>query len=174
MFLKLPKQQNTFSKTPQSDCVFDISTQSKASNRVFFTKIKDHNYVFEHDIFDNNLKNNVHEQVYSHECSKQESNTDFFVGIISPPKISKNCGMVESLFNITQDYSLQPITLLNSFTDDFIRVFSNSCTKNFGKFSEKRMWQGFLLTELRKYSLQPTTGIHQRYILEVLRKERMF
>ena len=31
--------------------------------------------------------------------------------------------MVESLFDITQDYSLQPMTLLNSFTDDFIRVF---------------------------------------------------
>ena len=172
MFLKLPKQQNSFSKTPQSDCVFHIPTQSKSSNRVFFNKTKYHNYVFEHDIFHNNLKDNVH--VYSHKYFKQESNTDFFVGIILPPKISKNCRMVKSLFNITQGYSLQPITLLNSFTDDFIRVFSKSCTKNFGKLSEKRMWWSSLLIELREYSLQPTTEMHYRYILEELRKEWMF
>ena len=65
-FLEVTKQQNAFNKTPQSDRVFHIPTQSKSSNRVFFTKIRDHNYVFEHDIFHNNLKDNVHEQVYSH------------------------------------------------------------------------------------------------------------
>ena len=172
MFLKLPKQQNAFSKAPSSDCVFHIPTQSKSSNRVFFTKTKDHNYVFEHDIFHNNLKDNVH--VYSHKYSKQESNTDLFVEINLPPKISRNCRRVKSLFNITQGYSLQPITLLKSFTNYFNRVFLKSCTKNLGKFSEKRMWWSFFLIEFREYSLQPPTGIHYRYILEEHRKERMF
>ena len=47
-------------------------------------------------------------------------------------------------FNIRQHYSLQPGTLLNSITDDFMRVFCNSCAEIFGKLSEKRMWWNFL------------------------------
>ena len=45
MFLKLPKEQNASSKTPLSNSVFQISTQSKSSDRAFFTKIEDHNYM---------------------------------------------------------------------------------------------------------------------------------
>ena len=37
-------------------------TQSKSSDRVFFTKTEDHNY-FEQDIFHNNLKDN-YGQIY--------------------------------------------------------------------------------------------------------------
>ena len=84
---------------------------------------------------------------------------------------SKNFKIFQiSLFNITHDYSLQSITLLDSITDYFIRVLSNSCTENFGKLTEKRTWWSSLLIELHEHSLQPTTGC----ILEVPRKERMF
>ena len=36
---------------------------------------------------------------------------------------------MKSFFNITQDNSLQPRTLLNSMTDDFIRVFEVAAPK---------------------------------------------
>ena len=55
-----------------------------------------------------------------------------------------------------------------------MRVFWNSCTETFTKLSEKNMWWSSLLLELQEYSLQPTTGKHYRYILRVLRKERVF
>ena len=42
-FLKLAKEKNAFNKTPYANFIFP--TQSKSSDRVFFTKIKDHNYV---------------------------------------------------------------------------------------------------------------------------------
>ena len=83
--LEVTKAIERLSKTPYSDCVFHIPTQ---------TIIKDHNYVFEHDIFHNNLKDSVYEQVSSHKYSKQECNADFFVGLISPPKTSRTCHMV--------------------------------------------------------------------------------
>ena len=82
--------------------------------------------------------------------------------------------MPQSLFNVRQDYSLQPRTLLNSITDDFIRMFWNSCTKNFERLSEKPMQRSSLLIDFHEYSLQPTTGLQYRYILEVLRNQRMF
>ena len=78
---------------------------------------------------------------------------------------------MESFFNIKQDYGLQSRTLLNSITDDLMRVFWNSCIENFGKLSEKNMWWSSLLIELHEYSLQPTTGLHYRYILRMLRKK---
>ena len=55
-----------------------------------------------------------------------------------------------------------------------MRAFWNSCAENFGKLSENHMQWSSLLKQLHGYSLQLTTGLHYRYILEVLRKERMF
>ena len=48
-------------------------------------------------------------------------------------------------------------TLLNSITDDLMRVFWNSCTKNFGKLSAKNIQGSYLLLELHNivYSLLP-------------------
>ena len=43
-FLKFPKEQNNFSKTPQSNSVFQIPTQS-----------------FQHNVFHNHLKDNIKE-----------------------------------------------------------------------------------------------------------------
>ena len=45
---------------------------------------------------------------------------------------------METLFDTTQDYSLQPQNS-TKLRHNFIKVFSNSCAKNFGKLSEKRM-----------------------------------
>ena len=57
--LKFLKEQNDFSKTPQSISVFQIPTRSKSSDRVFLTKLKTITACFEHDIFHNNLKDNI-------------------------------------------------------------------------------------------------------------------
>ena len=54
-----------FSKTSLMDSIFQSPTQSKSSDKVFLIKTEDYNYVFEHDIFHNNLKDNVYGQVYS-------------------------------------------------------------------------------------------------------------
>ena len=97
-FQKLPKQQNAYRKTPKTNSVFQILIQSKSS-----------------DVFHNKLKDNIYGQVYSRKYCRlltiQESITDIFVGIISPPKISRSCPWWSQyliIFNITQDYSLQP------------------------------------------------------------------
>ena len=96
--------------------------------------------------------------------------------------ISKNfkkLSLVESLFNIRLEYSLQTTTLLNSVTDDFMKAFWNSCAENLSekpiiwKLSEEHMWSCILI-QLHEYNLQPTTGQHYRDILEVLRKERIY
>ena len=64
---------------------------------------------FEHDIFHNDLKSNVYAQVYPYKyyrlLTKYEFITEFFVGINSPPK--SWLSLVESLFNIKHEYSLQ-------------------------------------------------------------------
>ena len=120
------------------------------------------------------LQQNVYGQVYSYKycrlLPKEESITDFFVGVMSPPNIS----IVTALFNIRHEYSLQTTTLPYCVTDDFTRAFRNNCPKNFGKLSEKRMYWSPLLLQLYKYSIQPTTGLLYRCILEILRKKRMF
>ena len=67
----------------------------------------------------------------------------------------KKLSLVESLFNITHYYSLQPRNLLNSDADDFLRVFWNSCPEIFGKLSEKHNYWSFLLIQL-----QEVAGIH--------------
>ena len=54
---------------------------------------------------------------------------NFFAGIILLLKTSRNCLWWRYFLIKTQDYSLLPRTLLNSVTDDFMRVFWNSCTK---------------------------------------------
>ena len=74
--------------------------------------------------------------------------------------------LAESLFNINEDYNPQPRTLLSFITDNFMRVFRNRCTENFAKLSAKRIWWSSILIELDEYGLQPTTGLHYRYILE--------
>ena len=98
----------------------------------------------------------------------------FFSGNNFTSKNFKELSLVESFFNIKQDYGAESKTLLNSITNDLMRVFCNSCNENFGKLSEKNMWCGSLLSELHEYSLQPTTGLHYKYFLRVLRKGRMF
>ena len=97
-----------------------------------------------------------------------------FCGDNFTSKNFKKLSLVESVFNIRQEYSLQTTTLLNYVTDDFMRAFWNSCAETFGKLSENDMQWSSLSTQLHEYSLQPTTGLHYRHILEVLRKERMF
>ena len=63
----------------------------------------------------------------------------YFCGDNLTYKNLKKLSIVEWLFNIRKNYSLQPITLLDSVTDNSMRVFWNSCAENFGKLSEKRI-----------------------------------
>ena len=92
-------------------------------------------------------------------CYQKRNPSQTFCGDNFTTKNAKKLSLMESPFNTTRDYSLQPRTLLNSITDDFIKVFWNSCAENFGKLSEKRILWIFLLTQLHEYNLQPTTGL---------------
>ena len=107
----------------------------------FWLKLKTIILCFEHDISHKILNDNVYGQVYSYKycrlLTKQKSLTDFLLGIISPPKISRNCPWWSLFLYIKQGYGVKSRTLLNSITDDLMRVFWKSCTKNFGKLSEK-------------------------------------
>ena len=94
IFLEVTKgidllQQNTLDK------LRFLPAPIRSSERVLLLNLKTISTCFEHDIFHNNLKNNVYGQVFSYKyyrlLPKQESITDFFVGITSPPKISRNC-----------------------------------------------------------------------------------
>ena len=63
---------------------------------------------FEHDIFHNNLKDNLYGQVYSQlQIFRIATKTGIhhrpLVGIISLPKISKKLSLVETLFKMTYD-----------------------------------------------------------------------
>ena len=83
---------------------------------------------FEHDIFHNNLKDNLYGQVYSNLQIFQIATN---IGIHHRPfggdnftfKTFKKLTLVEKRFNMIQDYSLETGTLLNSVTDDFMRAF---------------------------------------------------
>ena len=67
-----------------------------------------------------------------------------FCGDNLPPKVSTNC----------------PWTLLNSVTDDFMRVFWKSCAKIFVKLSEQRMrWRSLKSWTNKVYSLLPNCTI---------------
>ena len=150
-------QQNALDKLRFSD------TDSKQVWQSFFLlKLKTITTCFEHGSFHNNLKDNVYGQVYSYKCCRllpiQESAIEFFVGIISPPKILRNCPWQSHSFNITQDISLHPRTLLNPVTDDSMKVFKYLRQK-LQEISEKRMQQSSLLIQLHEYSPQPTTGL---------------
>ena len=118
---------------------------------------------FEYDVFHNDLNDNVWKQVYSQKYCRllptQEFMADFSVGINSSPKIPKNCPQQSYFLAIAQDYSLQSRTLLNFVTNDFLKTYRNSSTKNFEKYPEKGMQLSFLLTQLHEYSLQPTIGL---------------
>ena len=43
------------------DSTFQSPTYSKSSDKVFRIKIEDYNYVFQHSIFQNNLKGNIYQ-----------------------------------------------------------------------------------------------------------------
>ena len=60
-------------------------------------------------------------------CYQNRNPSQTFCGNNVIPKTFKKLSLVESLFSIRQDYSLQPRTLLNSITGDFMRVFSALC-----------------------------------------------
>ena len=129
-----------------------------------------------HDIFHNNLKSRVYGRIYSYKYCRLllRIHHRLFCEDNFTSKNFKKLSLVEPLFNIRDDYSLQTTTLLNCVTDDFMRAFWNSYAENFGKLSQNHMQWSFLLTQLYEYSLQSTGELHYRYILEVLRKERMF
>ena len=83
---------------------------------------------FEHDIFHNNLKDNLYGQVYSNlQIFQIATNIEIhhrpFGGDNLTSKNFKKLSQVEILFKMIQDYSLQPGTLLNSVIDDFMRAF---------------------------------------------------
>ena len=61
----------------------------------------------------------------------------FFSGDNFTSKTFKELSLVESFFNIKQDYSAQSRILLNFITDDLLRVFWDSRPENFVKLSEK-------------------------------------
>ena len=85
-----------------------------------------------------------------------ESITNVSLRIISSLNTSRNCLWWGYFLIKTQEYCQQPKFLLNSITDVFMRVFWNSCTKNFGTIPEKRMLQSFLLINLYDHSLHHT------------------
>ena len=93
-FLEVAKGIERLQQNSSVKLRFSGSALGKSSDRVFFTKIEDITPCFEH-IFQNNLKDNVYRQVYSYKycrlLPKQESITDFLLGIVSPLKISRNC-----------------------------------------------------------------------------------
>ena len=43
--------------------------------------------------------------------------------------------------------------------DVFMKVFSNTCIENFGKYLERRMHWKSILIQSQDYSLQPTTRL---------------
>ena len=73
----------------------------------------------------------------------------------------KKMPLVESLFNIKQDYRVKPRTLLNSITDVFIRVFWNRSAKKFGKLLEKRGVPFYYNCTNIVYSLLPDFSKHR-------------
>ena len=74
--------------------------------------------------FHNDLKDNIYGQVYSKKRWYQNRNSSqTFLWDNFTYKNFKKLFLVESLFNITQDYSLQSKTILKSVTDDFMMVF---------------------------------------------------
>ena len=81
-------------------------------------------YIFHYD-----LKDNVYGQVYGlfleilHVATRIGIHRGLFVGMISSPNISRNFLWRSHFLIKTQDYSLQPRTILNSITDKFLKVF---------------------------------------------------
>ena len=83
---------------------------------------------FEHGIFHNDLKDNLYGQVYSNlQIFQIATNIGIhhrtFGGDNFTSKNFKKLSLVDTLFKMIQDYSLQPETLLNSVTDDLMRAF---------------------------------------------------
>ena len=65
-------------------------------------------------------------------CHQNRNSSQTFYDDNLSSKNFKKFSLRESVFNIREDYSLQPRIRLKSITDDFMRVFWNSCAENFG------------------------------------------
>ena len=65
MLGKLPKEQNSVSKTSYPETVFQTTSQSISSDSVFLLKLKTITTYFEHQIFYSYLKNNFYGTVSS-------------------------------------------------------------------------------------------------------------
>ena len=112
---------------------------------VFLTKLKTITACLEHDIFHNNLKDNIMDKPILTNiagCYQNRNLLQIFSFSWMQLHLKKFHQIVLDVvtFNIRQDYSLQTRTLLNFITDDFMRVFWNKCADIFVKLSEKRMW----------------------------------
>lgn len=138
-----------------TDSVFQAPTFSVSLViRPFLLKLKTITTCFKHDISHSKLKDNaVDKPIHRNVVGCRLFCGDNFIF-----KNFKKCSLVESFLIKTQGYSMQPRTLLNSVTNDFMRVFLNSCTENFRKHPEKHRWWSSLLIQLHKYSLQPAIG----------------
>ena len=75
------------------------------------------------------------------------------LGTISSPKALKNCRWWSLRIRII----VSSLKLYHTFRRVFWGLFWNSSTKNFGKYTAKRMQCSFLWIKLRGYNLQPTT-----------------
>ena len=89
-FLEVTKGIKRVSRTPQTNCIFQIRLRAILA----IESLRTITTCFEHDNFHNNLEDSVYGQVYSYKycrlLRKQESILYIFVGIISPPKILRN------------------------------------------------------------------------------------
>ena len=96
--------------------------------RLWYFQLNSINTCFKH-IFRYDLKDNVYGQVYGlfleilQVATRIRIHRRLFVGMISSPNISRNFLWWSHFLIKTQDYSLQPRTILNSITDNFMKVF---------------------------------------------------
>ena len=139
--------------------------------RPFLLKLKTITTCFKHDISHSKLKDTaVDKSIHRNVVGCRLFCGDNFIF-----KNFTKFSLVESFLIKTQGCSMQPRTLLNSVTNDFMRVFLNSCTENFRKHPEKRRYWSYLLLQLHKYNLQLAIGKKiNKTFLEVLRMKRMF
>ena len=128
--------------------VLQVPTQYKSGEKFFFIKLNTVTTCFEHDIFYNKPKDNVYGLINLRNipgcCLDRNPSQTSFVEIVWSPKISGKCFLRSHFFAkkhrtlpVYSLYSLQPRTLQNCVTDDFMKVFWNSYTKNFGRNTKK-------------------------------------
>ena len=104
----------------------------------------------------------------------------FFCGENFTSKKFRELYLVELHFNIRQGFSLQPRTLLNSITYDFMRALEKAAPKTLEN-SERKTYVVEFVIELHKYSLQPTVGlIHsgsaqkEKDVLKIWKSKKIF